>query len=74
MNSYSKGQRGIAGEHLYSHFLEAGHKGIEDMRVNIIDKMLADLGDGGGNISWYGGSSHIWKPCSSYSRGQRKVP
>ena len=38
MNSYSKGQRGIAGEHLYSHFLEAGHKGIVDMRVKIIDK------------------------------------
>ena len=37
-NRYSKGQRGIAGEQPYSHFLEAGHKGIEDMRVKIIDK------------------------------------
>ena len=35
---YNKGKRGIAGEQLYSHFLEAGHKGIEDMRVRIIDK------------------------------------
>ena len=33
-----KGQRGIAGEHLYAHFLEEGHKGIEDIQVKIIDR------------------------------------
>ena len=35
MNRYSKGRRGIAGERLYCHFLEAGHEGIEVVRVNI---------------------------------------
>ena len=38
-----KGQRGIAGEHLYAHFLEEGHKGIEDIQVKIID--LTDVND-----------------------------
>ena len=30
--------RGIAGEHLYAHFFENGHNGLEDVRVKIIDK------------------------------------
>ena len=34
---FGKGQRGIAGEHLYAHFYEEGHKGIEDIQVKIID-------------------------------------
>ena len=36
---YGKGQRGISGEHLYAHFYEEGHEGIESMAVKIIDKM-----------------------------------
>ena len=35
---YGKGQRGISGEHLYAHFYEEGHEGIENMAVKIIDK------------------------------------
>ena len=35
---YGKGQRGISGEHLYAHFYEEGHEGIENMIVKIIDK------------------------------------
>lgn len=35
---YGKGQRGIAGEHLYAHLYEGGHSGIDDMEVMIIDK------------------------------------
>ena len=34
-----KGQRGIPGEHLYKHFLEHEHKGLEDMVVKSTDKM-----------------------------------
>ena len=37
MNRYSKGQSRITGGHPYSNFFETGHKGIEDMRVKIID-------------------------------------
>ena len=33
-----KGQRGIAGEHLYAYFFEDRHKGIEDIQVKIIDR------------------------------------
>ena len=35
---YGKGQRGIPGEHLYSHFFSKGHEGVNDMTVLIIDK------------------------------------
>ena len=35
---YDKGQRGIPGEHLYSHFFSNGHEGVNDMTVLIIDK------------------------------------
>ena len=35
---YGKGQRGMAGEHLYEHFFEAGHEGLSDMAYKIIDK------------------------------------
>lgn len=38
LNRYGKGQRGIAGEHLYAHFFEVGHRGLEDVRVKVIDK------------------------------------
>ena len=34
---FGKGQRGICGQGLYSHFFEQGHKGLEDLRVQIID-------------------------------------
>ena len=37
--SYGKGQRGICGEHLYLHFYEKGHVGLEDLHVQIIDVM-----------------------------------
>ena len=33
MNRYGKGQRGIAGEHLYAPFFEEGHRRIEDISV-----------------------------------------
>ena len=36
MNRYGKGQRGIAGEHLYAHFFEEGHRGIENILVTIV--------------------------------------
>ena len=38
LKRFGKGQRGIAGEHLYTHFYEEGHKGIEDIQVKIIDR------------------------------------
>ena len=38
LKRFRKGQRGIAGEHLYAHFFEGGHKGIEDIQVKIIDR------------------------------------
>ena len=34
---FGKGQRGVAGEHLYAHLYEEGHKRIEDIQVKIID-------------------------------------
>ena len=37
LKRFGKGQRGIAGEHLYDHFYEQGHKGIEDIQVKIVD-------------------------------------
>ena len=37
LKRFGKGQRGIVGEHLYAHFYEEGHKGIEDIQVKIID-------------------------------------
>ena len=37
MNRYAKGQRGICGKHLYAHFFEEGHFGLEDLEVQIID-------------------------------------
>ena len=36
LNRFSKGQRGIVGEHLYAHFREPGYKGLEKMQI-IID-------------------------------------
>ena len=35
MIKYWNGQKGIAGEYLYAHFYEEGHKSIEDMIVKI---------------------------------------
>ena len=37
MNRYAKGQRGICGKHLYAHFFEEGHLGLEDLEAQIID-------------------------------------
>ena len=36
LNRFGKGVRGIADEHLCSHFFESGHNGLEDVRVKII--------------------------------------
>ena len=35
---YGRGQRGVPGEHLYAHFFEDGHMGLEDVIVMIIYK------------------------------------
>ena len=35
---YGRGRRGILGEHLYAHFFEDGHRGLEDVIVMIMDK------------------------------------
>ena len=35
---YTKGRRNMSGGHLYAHFYEEGHEGIENMIVKIIDK------------------------------------
>ena len=43
LKRFGKGQRGIAGEHLYAHFYEEGHKGIENIQVKIIDR--TDIND-----------------------------
>ena len=37
-SSVNRNGKGIAGEHLYSHFILDGHNGVEDMLVKIIDK------------------------------------
>ena len=35
---HRKGQRGITGEHLYAHFFQQGHQGLDDIKIMIIDK------------------------------------
>ena len=40
MNRYGKGQRGIAGEHLYAHFFEEGHRGIDDILVTKVNVQI----------------------------------
>ena len=35
---YGRGQRGILGGHLYAHFFEHDHRGLEDVLVMKIDK------------------------------------
>ena len=42
-NRFGNGARGIAGEHLYEHFFQSGHNGLEDIVVKIIDR--ADVND-----------------------------
>ena len=37
INRFSKGQRGLSGQHLYEHFFEEGHSGLNDFRAQIID-------------------------------------
>ena len=37
LNEYGKGQRDICGEHLYAHFWEDRHGGLNDVMVQIID-------------------------------------
>ena len=37
INWFSKGQRGLSGQHLYEHFFEEGHSGLNDFRAQIID-------------------------------------
>ena len=37
LNWYGKRRRGICGEHLYAHFWEDGHGGLNDVMVQIID-------------------------------------
>ena len=36
---YEKGKRGILGEYLYSHFFEEGHVGLNDVKVQIVDRI-----------------------------------
>ena len=43
LTRFGRGQRGICGEHLYSHFFSKGHSGLTDVSVPIIDK--TDIGD-----------------------------
>jgi hypothetical protein len=38
MNRYGRGERGMAGEHLYAHFFDQGHNGMQDVKVKIIDQ------------------------------------
>ena len=35
---YGEGQKGMPGEQLYAHFFEKEHRGLEDIKVMIIDK------------------------------------
>ena len=35
---YRKGKRSIQGEHLYLHFFAEGHVGLNDVKVQIIDR------------------------------------
>ena len=39
-----EGTKGISGEHLYAHFYEEGHEGIENRTVKIIDKTNVNAG------------------------------
>ena len=41
INRFSKGQRGLSGQHLYEHFFEEGHSGPYVFRAQIID--VADV-------------------------------
>ena len=36
INRFSKGQRGLSGQHLHEHFFEEGHLGLNDFRAQII--------------------------------------
>ena len=39
LNRFEKGDRGIAGEHIFAHFFfEIGHYGLEDVEIKVIDK------------------------------------
>ena len=38
LKRFGKDQREISGKHLYAHFHEEGHKGIEDIQVKVIDR------------------------------------
>ena len=42
-NRYGGGQKGICGEHLYAHFWENDHKGLDDVCVQVID--VTDIRD-----------------------------
>ena len=37
LNRYGRGQRNIAGQHLYAHFYSEGHLGLRDFMVQVID-------------------------------------
>ena len=37
LNRYGRGQRNIAGQHLYAHFFGEGHLGLRDFMVQVID-------------------------------------
>ena len=37
LSRYGKGQRGMCGEHLYAHFWKEGHRGLDDVMVQVID-------------------------------------
>ena len=38
-----KGQRGICDEHLYAHFYEDGHLGLENVKVQIIVSLILEI-------------------------------
>ena len=35
LNRFSKGQRGLCGQHLYEHFFEEGHSGLDLQRGKV---------------------------------------
>ena len=43
MTRFGRGQRGICGEHLYSHFFSEGHSGLTDVSVQIMVKRISEI-------------------------------
>jgi hypothetical protein len=45
INRFSKGQRGLCGQHLYEHFFEEGHSGLKDFKAQLL-RMIVNLQKG----------------------------